>query len=83
MADMLALSFPVLKLFFFRAMFFLVIYGGFAIVNIRGVKQGVNMVKVTTLMKLIPLIILITYGWVGVTTKNLQWQQVPSAKDIR
>jgi APA family basic amino acid/polyamine antiporter len=82
MADMLALSFPVLKLFFFRALFFLVIYGGFAFVNIRGVKQGVNMVKVTTLMKLIPLIILITYGWVGVTTENLQWQQVPSAKDI-
>jgi amino acid transporter len=33
-------------------------------------------------MKLIPLIILITYGWVGVTTKNLQWQQLPSAKDL-
>jgi amino acid transporter len=82
MADMLAITFPILKLPFFRALFFLAIYGGFAMVNIRGVKQGINIVKVNTLIKLIPLIILITYGWVGVSTKNLQWQQVPSFKDI-
>jgi amino acid transporter len=82
MADMLAIPFPILKLSYFRVLFFLVIYGGFAMVNVRGVKQGINMVKVNTLMKLIPLIILITYGWVGVSTKNLQWQQLPSGKDL-
>jgi len=82
MADMLAIPFPILKLFYIRALFFLVIYGGFAMVNVRGVKQGINMVKVNTLIKLIPLIILITYGWTGVSTKNLQWQEIPSIKDI-
>ena len=82
MADMLSIPFPILKLFYFRALFFLVIYGGFAMVNVRGVKQGINMVKVNTLIKLIPLIILITYGWAGVSTKNLEWQQLPSIKDL-
>ncbi|MGA2408290.1 MAG: amino acid permease [Bacteroidales bacterium] len=82
MAGMLAITFPIFKLPPFRALFFLVMYGGFAIVNIRGVKQGINMVKVNTLIKLVPLIILITYGWVGVSTKNLQWSQIPSFKNI-
>ncbi|MFA5814245.1 MAG: amino acid permease [Bacteroidales bacterium] len=82
MADMLAINFPAFNLPFFRALFFLLIYTGFTLVNIRGVKQGINMVKINTLIKLIPLLVLITYGWAGVSAKNLQWSQLPALKDI-
>ncbi len=82
MAGMLAIYFPVFNLPFIRGMFFLTMYGGFTLVNIAGVKQGINLVKVNTLIKLIPLILLITYGWIGVSAKNLQWSQLPSIKDF-
>ena len=82
MADMLSVQFHWLNNEFYRALFFIVIFSGFAIINIRGVKQGVAMVKINTLAKMIPLFILIIVGWSGVSSENLVWTEWPSAENL-
>lgn len=82
MADMLSVPFPWLQNEFYRALFFIVIFSSFALINIRGVKQGVAMVKINTLAKLIPLFVLIIVGWFGVSFDNLVWKEWPSVKNL-
>ncbi|KPL26618.1 MAG: amino acid permease [Bacteroides sp. SM1_62] len=82
MADILAIKIPWLNQQGYRALFFLVVFSGFAWVNIRGVKQGVQMVKINTLAKLIPLLVLITFGWFSTSSENLEWTAWPSTSDL-
>ena len=82
MADMLAVFIPALSFPLYRALFFLLIFGGFALINIRGVKYGNGMVKINTFIKLIPLFLLITVGWLSVSVDNLQWTTLPSMSNI-
>ncbi len=82
MADMLSFQFPWLANPVYRAFFFLLVFGGFAWINIRGVKQGVTMVKINTLAKLVPLIFLITVGWFGISSENFGWTEWPSIKNL-
>lgn len=82
MADILSMQFPWLSEQVYRALFFLVVFSGFAWVNIRGVKQGVQMVKINTLAKLLPLLILVTYGWFGTSSGNFEWTGWPSTTDL-
>jgi APA family basic amino acid/polyamine antiporter len=82
MADMLSIQFHWLNNEFYRALFFIVIFSGFAIINIRGVKHGVAMVKINTLAKMIPLFILIIVGWSGVSSENLVWTEWPSVENL-
>jgi amino acid transporter len=78
MADMLSIYIPSLQMLAYRSLFFILIFGGFAWINIRGVKYGNSMVKVNTLAKLIPLVLLIVVGVFYVSVDNLKWQQFPS-----
>jgi basic amino acid/polyamine antiporter, APA family len=78
MADMLSIYFPFLSEIFFRAIFFLLVFGSFTLVNILGVKHGDNMVKINTLIKVVPLIILIVAGFYGTSAENLKWHSLPS-----
>lgn len=82
MADMLAIYLPSMKSIAFRALFFILIFGGFAWVNIRGVKYGNTMVKVNTIIKLIPLMLLIVVGIFHISVDNLKWQSTPSLTSI-
>ncbi|MBA4850396.1 APC family permease [Emticicia sp. BO119] len=82
MADMLAIYLPAMKSIEYRALFFILIFGGFAWVNIRGVKYGNTMVKVNTIIKLIPLLLLILVGVFYVSIDNLQWKSTPSLINI-
>jgi amino acid transporter len=82
MADMLAVYLPALKAIEFRALFFILIFGSFAWVNIRGVKYGNTMVKVNTFIKLIPLLLLIIIGVFHISVDNLKWQAMPSLTNI-
>jgi APA family basic amino acid/polyamine antiporter len=82
MADILSIKLPWLNHHGYRVLFFLFIFSGFAWVNIRGVKQGVQMVKINTLSKLIPLLILITFGWFGTSLEHFKWTGWPSAGDL-
>lgn len=78
MADTLSVYFPILSQLPIRAVFFLIVFGLFTYINILGVKHGDNIVKITTLIKLIPLVVLIIAGFFGTTVENLKWHSMPS-----
>lgn len=62
MANILSKSFPVFEKFEIRFLLFALIFGGYAIINIRGVKYGAAIVRLNTTIKLIPLGVLILGG---------------------
>ena len=82
MADMLSIYWPPLNDIPIRALFFLIVFGGFALVNILGVKHGDNVVKVNTLIKIIPLVILIIAGFFGTSLENLKWHSLPTISKL-
>jgi amino acid transporter len=82
MADMLSIYFPFFSEIIIRAIFFLLVFGTFALVNVLGVKHGDNMVKINTLIKVVPLIILIVAGFSGTSIENLKWHSLPSISKL-
>ncbi len=65
-----------------RPLFFLVLFGGLAYINIRGAKSGIKFVIVSTLGKLIPLFLLIALGFGHISIHNLTWKGFPALHDI-
>jgi basic amino acid/polyamine antiporter, APA family len=82
MADTLSLYFPVLQDTSIRTIFIFAVFGLFAFVNILGVKYGDNLVKINTLLKLIPLSILILVGFANISSENLAWQSSPALSKL-
>ena len=82
MADMLAIPFPIFSQTFYRGIFFLLVFSWYAYINIRGVKHGMQMVKLITVIKLIPLIALICIGIFSVSFGNLKWEALPSVNSL-
>lgn len=82
MADMVSIQFSVLLIPINRAIFFFIIFGSFALINILGVKHGDNVVKINTFIKLIPLTILIIAGFMGSSSENLQWESFPTISKL-
>lgn len=78
MADMLSIYFQALSNPLNRGIFFFIVFGSFAFINVIGVKYGDNVVKINTFIKLIPLTILIIAGFLGTSSENLQWNAMPS-----
>jgi basic amino acid/polyamine antiporter, APA family len=82
MADMLSIYFPFFSEITNRAIFFLLVFGTFALVNVLGVKHGDNMVKINTLIKVVPLIVLIVAGFSETSIENLKWHSLPSISKL-
>lgn len=82
LANTLSYLMPVFKDPLFRSGFFILIFSGLAIVNVLGVKQGITVVKLTTVAKLTPLLILVIWGSTEVSAENLVWDKVPSVNEI-
>ena len=82
LADTLKFIFPSLGTEIFRALFFLFIFGGLALLNIRSVKNVVRFIELATLGKLIPLILLVIIGVRFVSTENLKWVTTPTFGNI-
>jgi APA family basic amino acid/polyamine antiporter len=82
LADTLSLFFPVLRIPVYRAIFFAIILGGLVYINIRGVKQGVFVVELSTFAKLIPLLIIIVAGSFFISPVNLSWSGFPEIKSL-
>jgi amino acid transporter len=74
--------FPLLDSTLFRPLFFLLLFGGLAYTNIRGAKNGMRLIMITTFAKLIPLVLLIILGVGHISGKNLQWQNSFTINDI-
>lgn len=81
-ADILAAYIPVLSSGWIRILFFFVLFGGLALINIFGIKSGIRLVMITTTAKLIPLLLLILIGWKDVAGSNLAWKSFPSLGSI-
>jgi basic amino acid/polyamine antiporter, APA family len=82
LADSLKYFFPFLNNEIFRGIFFVLLFGGFALLNIRSVKNGVRFIEFAAFGKLIPLVILVIAGAGFVSTKNLAWVSSPSISNI-
>ncbi|HEX9953041.1 MAG TPA: amino acid permease [Rubricoccaceae bacterium] len=52
--------------------------GGFAWVNVRGVREGARFAVTATVAKLLPLAVLIGFGLPAVRAENLAWTSVPT-----
>jgi len=81
-ADMLSVSFPVFNQLFFRAIFFIFCLALFTYSNILGVKQGMRVAKATTLLKVLPLVLLVVVGLFKLNTSNLHWPGFPSSDKL-
>jgi len=60
----------------------IIVIGGVAIVNIGGVSQGTRLVKVATVLKLIPLVIFILAGALAVRTANFTHAVTPNTAEL-
>lgn len=78
----LGFFFPVVDSPAFRPLFFLFLFGGLTFLNIRGTNNGVRFVILTTLAKLIPLVLLIVFGVSHISVDNLQWKNSFTFNDI-
>ena len=82
LAGTLAYFMPVFKNEIVRSLFFVFLFGGLALVNIKGVKQGISLVVITTIVKLTPLVLLVFIGLTQISVENLVWDSVPSTNDL-
>lgn len=82
LANTLSYLMPVFSDELFRICFFVVIFSGLGIINIIGVKEGITLVKITTLAKLAPLLLLVFWGSTGIDMENLVWTEVPRFNEI-
>jgi amino acid transporter len=76
--DSLTVIFPVFKSQGVRGLLFFILIGFMVLVNVRGAKQGVGFVKFITIVKLLPLIAIIIFGFSHIKTANLHWENLPT-----
>lgn len=81
-ADILSGWFPQLQEQWLRILFFFLVFGSLTWINIRGVKQGIGLVAISTIAKLAPLLVLVLFGWKNVMMANLTWDSIPEISDI-
>lgn len=82
LAYTLGIFFPFINSAVFRPIFFLLLFGGLAFINIRGTKNGIRFIVFTTFAKLVPLLLLIVWGTGHISMANLQWKSSFSFNDI-
>ncbi|MCK0156990.1 APC family permease [Cellulophaga sp. F20128] len=80
--NILATINPVFELTGVRIAFLFILYLTLAIINVLGVKQGMRIVKLNTLLKLSPLLILVIIGWKDVSIANLNIESFPSIDEL-
>lgn len=78
LTELVGLAFPVFKIPTVRILFMLLIFSGLATLNVIGVKQGIGLVKINTVAKLTPILLLIVIGWKDVSLSNLFWETAPA-----
>jgi len=81
-ADIISELFPFFKGEFFRILFFFILFSGLAYINVMGVKKGVGFVKMITILKLAPLLLIVLIGFKDVSISNLYWESLPSIKQV-
>ncbi len=62
-----------------RAAFLILLFAGLAALNIWGMRQGARAVEIVTLIKLVPLLLLVAVGVFAIEFENLVIVELPSA----
>ena len=81
-ADILGTFIPIFKEFWIRSIFFTIVFFGFGYLNIIGLKKGVGFVKLVTLLKLIPLFLVILFGFKEILPSSFHWESMPNINDV-
>lgn len=79
-ADMLSVSFPIFENNIYRILLFIALFGICCYINITGVKQGMRTAKALTIMKLLPLVMILIVGLFRIDWDNLRWTNLPSVE---
>jgi len=82
LADSLSVPLPILGQPWCRIPAIVAMFGVLAWVNIRGVKQGIGLVKLCTFGKLTPLVLLALLGWTRVEWGNITFDTLPAGRDL-
>ena len=82
LTEIIGLAFPVFKNQYVRIVFMFLLFGGLATLNVIGVKQGIGLVKINTVAKLTPILLLIIIGWKDVSLSNLYWETSPTLQQF-
>jgi len=82
LADTFAYFIPIFKIQLVRIVFFAIIFGGLAFFNIRGIKNAIMIVKINTIAKLVPLLMIALLGWFYFTPSDITINTTNSSKDI-
>lgn len=77
-ANSMALLVPWFAMPLARAGLLVGMYGAFAWLNIRGVRGGVAAAQATTVVKLMPLLLLVVAGAFFIRFENLRWTVAPT-----
>lgn len=80
--DTLGYFFPFLSNQLYRAVLLVLVFGSIALINIRSVKNGVRLIELATLGKLIPLIAVVLGGIFFLSPNNLQWTIQPTISNV-
>lgn len=80
--DAVATGIPVLASGPARGIALVLLFGGLAAVNIRGVRQGTRVAVATTVAKLLPLLLLLAVGGFAVRWSNVAWPRWPSVSEL-
>ncbi|WP_040250804.1 APC family permease [Psychroserpens mesophilus] len=73
---------PVFELPWVRISFLFIMYFSFAFINIKGVKQGIGLIKLNTILKVSPLLILVIFGLSQISTDNLHIETLPELSQL-
>ncbi|WP_178987508.1 APC family permease [Winogradskyella schleiferi] len=82
LVNIIASAYPVFENGLPRFIFLFILFYGLVYVNVIGIKQGIGLVKFNTMVKLVPLILLIAIGFKDVSISNLYIQHMPSFKTL-
>ena len=82
LADTLQYFLPALRVELNRIIFMFMIFGGLTWLNISSVKNGVRFIFFTSIVKFIPLILLVFLAIPHVEAGNLKWVVQPTAATI-
>jgi amino acid transporter len=74
--------FPVVQSDITRICFFAFLFFGLGYINVIGLKKGIGFVKILTIIKITPLLLIVLIGFKDVHLTNLVWESTPSMQQI-
>jgi amino acid transporter len=80
--DTLSTVMPALAQTWIRALFMVALFAVIAAINIRGVRHGVRLSVLMTIIKIAPLVILVLAGVFFIDPSQLKWTEFPALKSV-